>query len=138
MALTGAVDTNVLLRYLLEDDLAQLAAVKILFRRAVTSGEMLFVPVTVMLELEWVLRSFFRVSKHAFIQMAREVLSSTELELQAEDAVEFALESYGQSTADYADCLHAALTADSNRGPFWTFDKTASKVEGAKLLSVSP
>jgi len=53
----AALDTNVLVRFLVQDDAAQLAATKKLFRRCVDADESLFVPVTVTLELESVLRS---------------------------------------------------------------------------------
>ena len=53
----AALDTNILVRFLVEDDVAQLAAARKLMRKCVNSGEALFVPVTVALELEWVLRS---------------------------------------------------------------------------------
>lgn len=52
-----ALDTNVLVRYIVQDDAAQLAAAKRLISRFVTEGAALFVPLTVVLELEWVLRS---------------------------------------------------------------------------------
>ncbi|MCK7494419.1 MAG: hypothetical protein MZW92_26990 [Comamonadaceae bacterium] len=54
-----ALDTNVLVRYVVQDDAAQLAAAKRLISRCVAEGLALFVPVTVVLELEWVLRSSF-------------------------------------------------------------------------------
>ncbi|KAB2944396.1 MAG: twitching motility protein PilT, partial [Burkholderiaceae bacterium] len=51
-----ALDTNVLVRYVVEDDAKQLAAARRLIRRCINEGRALFVPVTVTLELEWVLR----------------------------------------------------------------------------------
>ena len=59
----AALDANVLVRFLVQDDTAQLAAAPRLSRRCVIAGETLNVPVTVWLELEWVLRSNFGVSK---------------------------------------------------------------------------
>jgi predicted nucleic-acid-binding protein len=53
----ASLDTNILVRYLFEDDPQQLAAAKRLLRAAIRAGETLFVPITVLLELEWVLRS---------------------------------------------------------------------------------
>ena len=59
----SALDTNILVRYVVQDDSAQLAAAKRLITRCVEEGRSLFVPVTVMLELEWVLRSSFEFGK---------------------------------------------------------------------------
>ena len=52
-----ALDTSVLVRYIVQDDAAQVAAAKRLITRCVAEGSTLVVPVSVVLELEWVLRS---------------------------------------------------------------------------------
>lgn len=64
-----ALDTNVLVRYVVEDDVAQLAAAKRLIRKCVSEGQKLFVPVTVTLELEWVLRASFEYAKDEVMQV---------------------------------------------------------------------
>ena len=58
-----ALDTNVLVRYIVQDGSSQLAAAKRLIRLCVAEGSPLFVPVTVVLELERVLRSSFTAAK---------------------------------------------------------------------------
>jgi predicted nucleic-acid-binding protein len=133
----AALDTNVLIRFLVQDDAAQLAAARKLIRKCVKDGETLFVPVTVALELEWVLRSNFKFEKPAVIQTLSDLLSSTELTFESEGALEIALAQFSQTSADYSDCLHAALAAAASSGPLWTFDKAAAKVDGAKLLTAS-
>lgn len=130
----AALDTNVLVRFLVEDDVAQLAAVRKLIRKCVSNGETLYVPVTVSLELEWVLRSSFGFSKSAVVQTLSQLLSSVELSFESEGPLEVALVLYGQGAADYSDCLHAALAGAAGEQPLWTFDKAASKVEGVRLL----
>ena len=55
----AALDTNVLVRFLVQDDARQGAAASRLIRSGVEAGGTLFVPVTVVLELEWVLRTDF-------------------------------------------------------------------------------
>lgn len=59
----AALDTNVLVRYVVEDDAAQLAAARRLIRRCIEAGEALCVPVIVALEVEWVLRASFGYAK---------------------------------------------------------------------------
>ena len=131
----AALDTNVLVRFLVHDDTAQLAAAEKLFRRCVEADETLFVPITVTLELEWVLRSAFGFDKAAVLRTLSQLLSSFELCFEAESALEVALVHYGRSTAEFSDCLHVALAALAGEQPLWTFDKAASKVEGARLLA---
>jgi len=134
----AALDTNVLVRFLVQDDAAQLAAARRLIRKCVNEGETLFVPVTVSLELEWVLRSIFGFDKPTVVQTLSDLLLAGELTFESESALEAALAHYGQATADYSDCLHVALASAASAQPFWTFDKAASKMDGAKLLTKQP
>ncbi|GAP38869.1 type II toxin-antitoxin system VapC family toxin [Piscinibacter sakaiensis] len=129
-----ALDTNVLVRYIVQDDSAQLATAQRLIRRSVEAQRTLFVPVTVTLELEWVLRSNFEFTKEEAIRALSDLLSAAELTFESERAVEVALELYRRGTADFADCVHVALAAQAGEQPLWTFDKAASKVLGAQLL----
>ena len=131
----AALDTNILVRFLVEDDAAQLAAARRLIRKCVNAGETLFVPVTVSLELEWVLRSSYRFSKSVVIQTLAQLLASIELSFESEGALEVALVLYGQSSVDFSDCLHIALSSRAGESPLWTFDRAASKLEGARLLA---
>jgi predicted nucleic-acid-binding protein len=129
-----ALDTNVLVRYLVQDDPAQLAAAKALIRRCVNEQQVLFVPVTVTLELEWVLRSNFGFDKAATIAALSDLFSAAELSFQSEMALEVALHLYRSGSGDFADCLHIALAADAQESPLWTFDKAAAKLSGARQV----
>ena len=131
----AALDTNILVRFLVEDDVAQLAAAKKLIRKCVQTGEVLYVPVTVALELEWVLRSNFGFAKPDVVNTLSQLLSSVELTFESEAALEVALGLYSQGAADFSDCLHVALAAVVGQQPLWTFDKAASKLAGARLLA---
>jgi predicted nucleic-acid-binding protein len=129
-----ALDTNVLVRYVVEDDAAQLAAAKRLISRCVGEGLALFVPVTVVLELEWVLRSKFAFPKDDVLLTLSSLFSAAELSFESERALEVALQLFRKGSADFADCLHIALATQAGEQPLWTFDKGAAKVSGAQLL----
>ena len=131
----AALDTNVLIRYLVQDDERQLAAASRLIRRCVEANEALFVPISVALELEWVLRSNFKFSKPEIVETLSGLLAADELRFESEGAVELALRHYADGSADYSDCVHAALATLAGHAPLWTFDKSASKVDGARLLT---
>ena len=105
------LDTNVLARWLLADDEEQTQRVQKVFKAAASRRAVLFVPSTVMLELEWVLRSRYRFDKASVLRAFNALLETQELEFQAEDALERALHAYRQGAADFADCLHAGLCA---------------------------
>lgn len=129
-----ALDTNVLVRYLVADDAAQFAAARRLIDRCVRDALTLFIPVTVMLELEWVLRSVFGHDKATVTGTLASLLSTTELTFESEHALEVALQLFRGGSADFADCLHVALAVQAGEQPLWTFDKGAAKVSGARLL----
>jgi len=129
-----ALDTNVLVRYVVQDDSGQLAAAKRLIGRCVAEGQSLFVPVTVTLELEWVLRASFGHVKDDVLQALSNLFSAAELNFESERALEVALQLYREGSADFADCLHIALATEAGEQPLWTFDKGAAKVIGAQLL----
>lgn len=134
----AALDTNVLVRWLTNDDTRQSTRVASLLMEKAKNGERLFVPVTVMLELEWVLRSRYRFDKAAITSALDALLSVTELEFQTEPALEQALWLFKQAGApDFADCLHVALVSQSGQGPMLTFDEQASKLDGAELLKAT-
>lgn len=130
-----ALDTNVLVRYVVQDDTAQVAAAKRLISRCVDEGLRLFIPVTVVLELEWVLRSNFDFGKDDVLRTLSTLLSAAELTFESERALEVALQLFRESSADFADCIHIALATQAGEQPLWTFDKGAAKVSGARLLT---
>jgi predicted nucleic-acid-binding protein len=128
-----SLDTNVLVRYVVQDDSGQLAVASCLIERCVSEGQSLFVPVTVTLELEWVLRAGFGYGKDDVLQVLADLFSAAELSFQSERSLEVALQLYREGTADFADCLHIALATEAGELPLWTFDRRAAKVVGAQL-----
>jgi len=129
-----ALDTNVLVRYLVQDDAIPSAAARRLIRKCVVDERTLYVPVTVTLELEWVLRTSFELAKDDVMEVLSSLFSAAELSFESEHALEVALQSYRNGTADFADCLHIALAAQAGESPLWTFDKRAAKVGGAQMM----
>ena len=131
----AALDTNVLVRWLTDDDAKQSVIVARLFELAIEKEERLFVPATVILETEWVLRSRYRFDKPLVTAALDALLGVTELEFQTEPALEQALWLFKQAGApDFADCLHVALVSQAGQGPLLTFDERAGKLDGAQLL----
>jgi len=130
------LDTNVLARWILDDDPRQAARVQRLFEEAHEQQSALFVPSTVMLELEWVLRSRYRFGKEAALAAFKALLETQELEFQDEPALERALSLYRQNTADFADCMHAGQCGSAGHAPMMTFDGTAARLSNVELLKV--
>jgi predicted nucleic-acid-binding protein len=116
------------------DDVSQSAHARALMQRAARMGESLYVPLTVVLELEWVMRSRYGCAKEKVLTMLSSLLEARELTFQDEAAVEHALHYYRRKRIDFAECLHLGCAAAAVQLPMYTFDRTAARVEGAKLL----
>jgi predicted nucleic-acid-binding protein len=129
-----ALDTNVLVRFLVRDDPAQAAAATEVLGRVTAAGEALFVPITVALEIEWVLRSNYGFPKADIARTFGTLLSTRELSFESEAALEHALLLWQERRADFSDCVHVALAAQAGEQPLWTFDKRASALPGAGML----
>lgn len=130
----AAIDTNVLVRLLVEDDPAQCAAARQLFEQARSRGEEIFVPLTVVLELEWVLRARYGFDKPTWLRTLAELLSAHDLHLQQEPALEVALSLFRDGVADFADALHLALVTQAVKTPWYTFDRRAARMIGAQAV----
>lgn len=130
-----ALDTSVLVRYIVQDDTAQGAVARRLISRCVADRSSLFVPVTVVLELEWVLRAGYGFGKDELLQTLSSLLSAAELRFESERALELALQLFRESVAGFARCLHVALAAQAGEQPLWTFDRAAARIGGEQLLA---
>lgn len=130
----AGLDTNILVRWLVDDDAGQSRRIDELFKSVARRGESLFVPLTVMLELEWVLRSRYQFTKPEILQALNALLETRELDFQAEPALERALHAYRQGSADFADCLHAGSCWSEGKAPMLTLDAKAARLADAELL----
>jgi predicted nucleic-acid-binding protein len=95
---------------------------------------MLFVPSTVILELEWVLRSRYEFDKATVLGTIDALLETQELEFQDERALERAVHLYRQGTTEFADCLHVGQCGVADRTPLLTFDERAARLQNVELL----
>jgi predicted nucleic-acid-binding protein len=129
-----ALDTNVLVRLLVGDDPDQTRVARAAVAQAARASDPLFVPLTVVLELEWVLRVSYRYSKDQVMAAISALLEARELEFHEEGSVERALHYYREGGADFAECLHLGCAATAARIPLWTFDRRAARLPDARAL----
>jgi len=128
------LDTNVLVRWLVEDDDRQTLRAQGLFEAVRVNQTSLFVPVTVMLELEWVLRSRYQFDRATVLGTFNALLETQELQFQEEAALERAVHLYRLGLAEFADCVHAGIGAAAGRAPMWTFDERGARLPGVGCL----
>lgn len=122
-----AVDTNVWVRYVTNDDPEQAQrALKLL-----ESADDVFVPKTVLLELEWVLRAVYELSPSSIHRALLHILGLPVVHAEAAGQVARALDYYTQGI-DFADALH--LAGSEPVEAFYTFD--AQFVRKARKVGV--
>ena len=123
MSLPVALDTNVLVRLLVNDDPPQAQQPAALIDASVAC----FVPITVVLELEWVLRGAYKLPRDAVINAFEGLLAIRQLYLEQEDLVRRALDWHRQGM-DFADALH--LARSEGCGALISFDRQLAMVAG--------
>jgi predicted nucleic-acid-binding protein len=126
-----AVDTNVLVRILVDDpgQPAQVAAARALASRA--GG--VFVPIVVQVEAVWVLESGYGLAKEQVARVLEHLDANQAFALEDAELFHHALARYRSSNANYADCV--ILTSCRAKGlTLHTFDKRLSKLAGATLV----
>lgn len=124
------LDTNVLIRYLTQDDRRQYEKARRLIHREAGKGEPLLVNLLVLLEIEWVLRSRYGLSKAEILAAFAALLEAADLTFEDETSVEYALYSWKDSAADFADCLIQARNRRLGCRATATFDGQALRLGG--------
>jgi len=117
-----AVDTNVVVRLLTNDDPAQAARAADLLAR-----ERVLVPKTVLLETEWVLRYSYELPQPVVLAAFRKLLGLPQVAAEDATAIARALELY-EGGMDFADALHLASARGATA--FATFDTRLAKRAG--------
>jgi predicted nucleic-acid-binding protein len=114
-----AVDTNVLVRLLTGDDVDQTKRVAALFKK-----ETIFIPKTVLLETEWVLRRLYRLNSMVIVSAFRKLSGLGNVEIEQPLIVTQALQ-WCEDGMDFSDALHLASSQNSRK--FATFDEQLKK-----------
>ena len=127
-----AIDTNVLARFFVDDaDDPQVAKQRPAAVAALS--ERCFVSVTVLLELEWVMRGFYALPVRDISRVLRALASIEHVTLEDRDRVLVALDAFDNGL-DFADALHIARSARASG--FASFDRRLAK--RARGLALAP
>ena len=122
-----ALDTNVLVRFLVRDDKKQAEIVYRLFKRAESKNEPFFVPLLVVLETIWILESVYEIPREEIRGSLQKLLLMPILIFEAQSVLQRTLSSAQTNKIDLADLLIAHSAKFSNCDGVLTFDKKASK-----------
>ncbi len=127
-----SLDTNVLARFFIDDaDDAQTARQRPAAMAAL--AERSLVSVTVLLELEWVMRGFYALPTGDVARVLRALTSLEHVTIEDRDAVLRALDAFDQGL-DFADALH--LARSGRAAAFVTFDQRLFR--RARKVALSP
>jgi predicted nucleic-acid-binding protein len=129
-----ALDTNILVRFLVRDDEKQAQVVYDLFKRTESARGILFIPLVVVLETIWVLESVYTISRGEIIDTFRELLSMPLLKFESQPAVQAFVSSAMNTSADLADLLIGQSAYHSGCESLLTLDKRAAKSPLFELL----
>ncbi len=127
------LDTNLLVRYVTDDDVAQAAVVRAFFRDVEARVERLHVSCIVLCELCWTLRGYGYVRKDIAAVLAR-ILATRLFDVQDSDLVRYALEEYRQGRGDFADYLIGWQNRRAGCTDTVTFDGKLKKASGFTFL----
>ncbi len=128
------IDTNVLVRFLTQDDIDQTKTVRHLFEQAEIENDRFHVSSTVLCELAWVLRSQYRLSRGEIGSVLASLLGLGLLEIQDRDLTVRALEEFRQGRADFSDYLIGQQNRRAGCEQTLTFDRGLDGAPGFALL----
>ncbi len=129
------VDTNLLVRYLTDDDPTKAMAVDALLKKASQGKIKILLPSVVAAELVWVLESFYRMSREQISELVDAILHTPGIEVQDEAIISETTRLYGQTNIDFVDAWIIEFAKALGVRKIHTFDTKNFKNTG---MEVSP
>jgi predicted nucleic-acid-binding protein len=128
------LDTNVLVRYLAQDDPAQSLKATELIERRLTEDEPGFISVVAMAEVAWVLERAYGLADQEIAAAIEGVLQAEVLVVENEQEIFTAMIALKAGRGSFADALIGALDAKAGCSRTLTFDRRAQRLSGFELL----
>ena len=129
-----AVDTNVLVRYITNDDKEQALLATTLLDSYIGKEKSIFINNIVLCELVWVLVRGYKYQKEDIIKTLKLLLSSIEFEFENHELAFLAVIEYEKAEADFSDILIGLLNNYRNCSVTYSFDQKALKLKYFKKL----
>jgi predicted nucleic-acid-binding protein len=127
------LDTNVLVRYIVQDDQRQSALATRFIEKECSAADPGFISLVTLVELVWVSESCYQASKKEVVSLLRRLLSTKQLFIQENETVWKALLRFETGPADFSDYLVGSLAGAHGCKFTVTFDKLAAGA-GMQLL----
>ena len=128
------IDTNVVVRLIVDDDPKQAAAARDYIRDRCTPDDPGYISNIVLAEVAWILTRGYGYSRNDIADAIERVMETAQLQVESSTDVAAALADYRRGPAGFTDCLigHLNRTADCTHTV--TFDRKAAKLAGFELL----
>ena len=127
------LDTNILVRYITQDEPAQSAAATRLIESRITAENPGFVALITLIELVWVLGSCYQQSRQELTAVLRLLISTRQLLVERPDIAHQAIQRYESGNGDFSDAVICIINAEYGCDKTLTFDKKA-KTAGMTIL----
>ena len=131
-----AIDTNVLLRVFVEDDMGQAHAASALVQAPERNGDPVLITPIVLLELVWTLRRAYDHTKADILSVLDQVCANAVIIVDDRNAVESAINMWRRGKVDFADYLIGALARERGARTTMTFDRKAAETAAFTLVAV--
>ena len=128
------LDTNILVRYIAQDDPIQSPKATALIEQ-LSEDEPGFIALVSIVELVWVMQSCYAATKTETVAVLDKLLKVRTFCVENSDVVFIAVRGYARSNADFADCLIERSADHANCSHTVTFDKKAAKTAGMRLVA---
>ncbi|MCY4045885.1 MAG: type II toxin-antitoxin system VapC family toxin [Cellvibrionales bacterium] len=127
------LDTNVLIRYLTQDEPKQSAKANTLIESTLSEKHLGFISLIVLIEISWVLESCYDQDQQSIINVIKQLLTTKQFVIQHADIAHLAIKTLEKHSGDFSDAVIALLAKQYGCNKTVTFDRKAIRT-GMTLL----
>lgn len=128
------IDTNIIIRYITQDDETQSQKANDLIDNQLSIKQQGFITLLSMVEISWVLESCYKQDRHEVLSILNDLLAIRQLVVEQSDIAYLAIKRCNENTkTDFSDALITIINEHQGCDITYTFDKKAQKV-GMTLL----
>lgn len=128
------LDTNVLVRYLVQDDPAQAKQAAAAIESAAGRGERMRLSATTLCELVWVLESAYDQARADVARALEQIARTADFDLEHAAHVRTAIERYRSTSADFADVIVGLVNEAAGCEHTLTFDRPLKRISQFKVI----
>lgn len=126
-----AIDSNLIIRYLAEDDTLKADAVEKLLKKA--EKDELEIPDVIIAEIAWVLSSFYKLAKEEVVEKLEGLLTLENIKLNR-PVLKRTTDFYRKYNISYTDAYLIAYTLENNLNAIYSYDEGLDKVKEVRRL----